>query len=228
VVGPASRWGFTLAEVLITLGIIGVVAALTIPNLIANYQKQQTVARLKKAYSEIFQAIKLSEIEDGSALGRWDISVAGVNWLDANTEFLDYLGKSIKFIKTCTPTSDECWKMPDKDLTTDKVFADRRKPYFVSAVTASGYSIYCWVGGDLNNGHTHIFIDVDGPDKGKQVLGKDIFRAFYSFQTNNFDIGTGENETRDDLLQKCKDADQCLRLIMYDGWTIAPDYPHRL
>lgn len=30
---------FTLAEVLITLGIIGIVAAITIPNLIANYQK---------------------------------------------------------------------------------------------------------------------------------------------------------------------------------------------
>ena len=42
--------GFTLAEVLITLGIIGVVAAMTIPNLIAKYQKEQTVVKLKKHY----------------------------------------------------------------------------------------------------------------------------------------------------------------------------------
>ena len=41
--------GFTLAEVLITLGIIGVVAALTLPSLITNYQKKQIVAQLKKA-----------------------------------------------------------------------------------------------------------------------------------------------------------------------------------
>lgn len=33
---------FTLAEVLITLGIIGVVAALTIPGLITNFQKRET------------------------------------------------------------------------------------------------------------------------------------------------------------------------------------------
>ena len=42
---------FTLAEVLITLGIIGVVAAMTMPSLIVNYQKQQTVTRLKKSYN---------------------------------------------------------------------------------------------------------------------------------------------------------------------------------
>lgn len=36
-----AKFGFTLAEVLITLGIIGVVAAITIPNLIANHQKKQ-------------------------------------------------------------------------------------------------------------------------------------------------------------------------------------------
>ena len=35
-----TKFGFTLAEVLITLGIIGVVAALTLPSLVTNYQKQ--------------------------------------------------------------------------------------------------------------------------------------------------------------------------------------------
>ena len=38
-----TKFGFTLAEVLITLGIIGVVAALTLPSLVTNYQKQVTV-----------------------------------------------------------------------------------------------------------------------------------------------------------------------------------------
>ena len=52
--------GFTLAEVLITLGIIGVVSAMTIPNLIAKYQKEQTVVKLKKAISILNQAYKLS------------------------------------------------------------------------------------------------------------------------------------------------------------------------
>ncbi len=43
-----KNFGFTLAEVLITLGIIGVIAALTLPNLIANYQKKVWATQLKK------------------------------------------------------------------------------------------------------------------------------------------------------------------------------------
>lgn len=52
--------GFTIAEVLITLGIIGVIAALTIPNLIANVQKKSTAMKVKAFYSYINQAVRLS------------------------------------------------------------------------------------------------------------------------------------------------------------------------
>ena len=43
--------GFTLAEVLITLGIISVVAAMTLPSLMNKFQKRDTAARLKNFYS---------------------------------------------------------------------------------------------------------------------------------------------------------------------------------
>ena len=46
-----SKSGFTLAEVLITLGVIGVVAAMTMPSLVAHYKEKQTVVALKKFYS---------------------------------------------------------------------------------------------------------------------------------------------------------------------------------
>ncbi|MDE6138213.1 MAG: type II secretion system GspH family protein, partial [Candidatus Gastranaerophilales bacterium] len=55
-----KSYGFTLAEVLITLGIIGIVAALTIPGLIAQYQKEATVNKLKRSISILNQAYKLS------------------------------------------------------------------------------------------------------------------------------------------------------------------------
>ena len=50
--------GFTLAEVLITLMIIGVVAALTIPSVISNYQQQEFKTGLKKAVSVLNEAIQ--------------------------------------------------------------------------------------------------------------------------------------------------------------------------
>ena len=40
---------FTLAEVLVTLGIIGVVASLTMPGLMGNYQKKANITAMKKA-----------------------------------------------------------------------------------------------------------------------------------------------------------------------------------
>ena len=51
---------FTLAEVLITLGIIGVVAAMTMPSLIQNYKNKELITRTKKVYSNIQNAILLA------------------------------------------------------------------------------------------------------------------------------------------------------------------------
>src|SRR5574344_1609757 len=74
--GNSQRYtAFTLAEVLITLGIIGVVAAMTILTLISNTQKHDTVVKLKKSYTILAQAIKLAEIDNGS-VSSWDYSNA--------------------------------------------------------------------------------------------------------------------------------------------------------
>ena len=61
--------GFTLAEVLVTLGIIGVVAALTMPALIANYKKTEYSARLKKFNSTMQQAILMYNTDSGEIPG---------------------------------------------------------------------------------------------------------------------------------------------------------------
>ena len=60
------RVAFTLAEVLITLGIIGVVAALTIPALIANYKEKEIITKAKKNYSVAMQALQLAQAEYGT------------------------------------------------------------------------------------------------------------------------------------------------------------------
>ncbi len=66
-----KKSGFTLAEVLITLGIIGVVAALTMPTIIANYQKEKLISNLKRTYSILGQALVQSQYENGE-IKNWD------------------------------------------------------------------------------------------------------------------------------------------------------------
>ena len=82
---------FTLAEVLITLAIIGVVAAMTIPTLISNYQKKVVENKLSYFYSSMNQAIRLSEIENGDKKYWFDNSAGNLTDEDGNS--IEYTSK---------------------------------------------------------------------------------------------------------------------------------------
>lgn len=77
--GGKMNKGFTMAEVLITLGIIGIVAAMTLPSLVGKYQKVQTVNQLKKAYSVLAQAIELSEVQN-EHVKYWDFNLTSADF----------------------------------------------------------------------------------------------------------------------------------------------------
>ena len=62
--------GFTLAEVLITLGIIGIVAAMTLPTLVNNYKKQIYVVGLKKAYNNLL--VSLNYVKYSNSISNLD------------------------------------------------------------------------------------------------------------------------------------------------------------
>ena len=64
----SKKAAFTLAEVLITLGIIGVVSAMTIPTLVQNQQNKTLQSQLKKTYSSLSQALKLYQADTGYIL----------------------------------------------------------------------------------------------------------------------------------------------------------------
>ena len=94
--GKFSHNGFTLAEVLITLGIIGVVAAITLPTLIQNYQKQVYVNSLQKALNTTENMFKKMQADEEAAdLGSTEFFTKGVchsttsNW---STECSDGYG----------------------------------------------------------------------------------------------------------------------------------------
>lgn len=61
-----AKRAFTLAEILITLAIIGIVSVLTIPTLVTNIQKQLTVNKLKVACQMFSEALQLAKLENNA------------------------------------------------------------------------------------------------------------------------------------------------------------------
>ena len=92
--------GFTLAEVLITLGIIGIVAALTMPVLIANYQNTALQSQFKRAYSNIYNAIRLIEAKDGVLPQCYYHNNVSTKFVECE-DFYEKLTKQMNVIKTC-------------------------------------------------------------------------------------------------------------------------------
>jgi len=139
--------GFTLAEVLITVGIIGVIAELTMPTLIADYQKIQYVTGLKKAYSEISQAL-ISLTDDYGCQG--DLKCTG---LFNNNQNADDFGPAfVKYFKTSKICSTEDHQ---------GCMSSNVNPYF-SGVANNGYYGDYDSGGLFNNQPAYRFITADG------------------------------------------------------------------
>ena len=101
---------FTLAEVLITLVIIGVIASMTIPTLMNNTNKQEYVSRLKKAYSTLSQATNRIIAEEGNPRG--DIG----GWGTSTEAIFNMYKKYLSNAKVCGTDTTGCFDGTYKNL----------------------------------------------------------------------------------------------------------------
>ena len=132
-----NKYGFTLAEVLITLGVIGVVAAMTLPSLTKKYQDKILLTQVKKSYSELENAVKLYAAENSCS----DITCISDTSLTSE-ELLQRLYKSFKSATYCSKTTQKgiCkytlvkGYTPSNDGYGNAIYSDSfRAPFFVSA-----------------------------------------------------------------------------------------------
>ena len=236
----AKKSAFTLAEVLITLGIIGVVAALTIPSVIINYQKKETVTKLKKVYTTLSNAAEMSIAENGDMKG-WDWTLAQTD-VDkfVETYYVPYLSVSEK-------------KWPNENyriynLAGRLVISNYSQ--LISVILSNGQIIIFKVAHDT--GYMWIFADINGT-KGPNRVGKDVFvfdgRNHAQRDSNKYYIkfwGQSDLWGRANLIGNnitentpntggygCSKENKygyysgfyCGALIMLDGWKISDDYP---
>ena len=91
-----KKFGFTLAEVLITLGIIGVVAALTAPALVTSSRNEANAARLSVTVSNLENALTSAIVQEGVDdlfhTRMWENGTGGADWADRNA-FIGNLGR---------------------------------------------------------------------------------------------------------------------------------------
>jgi len=159
--------GFTLAEVLITLVITGVIATLTIPSLITNLQDAQYKTTLKKTFSDLIQAQKLILVDN--------VSFKRLMASNQNDNFRDLLLSKLSYIKKCDAGSiyGNCWSNI-KD-----VGADGLDDNSAAILTNGSFLTFDYDDSTCSEEYDssscgYITIDVNGIKKPNQV-GKDIF-----------------------------------------------------
>ncbi len=97
-----KRFGFTLAEVLITLGIIGVVAAMTMPTLMNSTNGAQYKTAYKKALSVLSQAVVLNVALDDYDLSQASETAAGKATDGSSASLYNLFNNRMNVVKTAT------------------------------------------------------------------------------------------------------------------------------
>lgn len=230
--------GFTLAEVLLTLAIIGTVAALTITQLLYNFQKTQWSTGLRKAYTDLSAATNSIKNDNGGTLVDlfWDASKPSPY---AEDQMLDLYAAKMNFVKKCYMTQntggDVCWV---KDSSVKDLYganwAENINSSYARAVASNGaFYAFGYTSDDCSNCQFKyngvnitcgfVYVDINGL-KPPNKMGRDIF-SFYITQNGIYPktiLGSTHgaclenNET--DLSNSCNPA---IDLSGWGGWGCA-------
>nr|QGT49853.1 hypothetical protein Melaina855_2400 [uncultured Candidatus Melainabacteria bacterium] len=173
--------GFTLSEILITLGIVGIVAVLTVPGVMRNYQNRLYTAQLEKVYAQISdaaQAIMNDEHVDNyyetTAGGTMNAECpASGNCTTGLGYFLNNYFKSVK--KNCNRGDDKCIYTENdkyKTISGENIngVTSANNHYCVQTVTGASICGFH----NTNNNCTSILVDVNGLAQ-PNVTGRDVF-----------------------------------------------------
>ena len=168
-----KRAAFTLAEVLITLGIIGIVAAMTLPVIISNIKAQQLRTAFLKGYSVITQAFEL--YNNDSNCTTTDCLAYGMNFANAMRPYFKevaYCSRAEHNNEYCFPistTDTKYWNFSKKTKGIASNFFDDGQ-----FLTPDGMLI-TFEQQQLGNQSIFIGIDTNGRNKMPNVLGQDLF-----------------------------------------------------
>lgn len=227
----APKLAFTLAEVLITLGIIGVVAAMTMPALISKYKKYVLEVQIKETYSIISQVLKLS-VTNGASFDSFDTKNRNnetiENWY--NEVFAPYL-KVSRLCLNVKPIG--CWHQVyslqqnpygENSISNDEVqFILLNGASFTIKNYSSSWISYVYGVKTEAESAAVFFFDANGK-KLPNILGKDVHVLVWTEKgvVPAFNDKTDKDIQTGCLNQKLGSGMSCFKIIMGNGWHI-PD-----
>ena len=191
------KTAFTLAEVLVTLGIIGVVSAMIVPTLMQNYQRQSYVTQLHKVYNEMSQVFQ-QMMTDRNALNLKETGL--LNTTEQATEtFKNYL----KVVQDCGNNFSPCFASEYHSTTGSSIKTVEANWWSSSFVLADGaaiglHGLIDYSAGNVNYPYGYMYVDINGA-KGPNIAGRDFF-LFYYFNDGTLD---------DVVTPECKTAGIC-------------------
>ncbi len=176
-----KKIAFTLAEVLITLGIIGVVAAITMPTIIQKQNEKATITKLKKEYSVMSNALlnAISEYGDPEHWGTKSYTYKNDNGDDVENNFadIDVITKYLKIVEDCGHEAKGCFAHRYKRLDDSQERDFENLSYYRKFILADGTLVAIQGYGEPGNGE--IWIDINGKNP-PNIAGKDLFLFYLS------------------------------------------------
>ena len=170
-----KAFAFTLAETLIVMGIIGVVAALTIPNLNSSTADKEKVAKLNKIYSNLNDAVGRAQAVYGP-VEEW---LSGKTAEQKSLIFYERMSEFMKVQKTCAPNTAGCFTKRQGNALKSGFYVTDTPQAFYQVILADGTSVSFFPYGSDNycqeDGCYNFYVDIDGPTKGSFTYGKDLF-----------------------------------------------------
>lgn len=238
-----KKVAFSLAEVLITLSILGVIATIIISNLIGHYKKTITETKLKMIYSQLSSVIDQMNVEYKPVSQIVDeVFAMGAATKNATDAFnYNYFRPYIKFTRECPFSTKGCRIFTDNHLKgldgTTNSNGDENPSYWHQYQLSNGM----FLGNIVSNHRIHFIVDING-SAGSNQIGSDIF--YFSIydtindseggtQKDSLDCGRGANygpskgySTQTLFYPQCTGRGHtCSCPIKNNGWKIPKDYP---
>ena len=175
--------GFTLAEVLIALVIIGIIAAITISSLIQSTQKQEFVSKLQKTYSVLSQVTNQIIAEEGSPKGN-------DSWMQNLDDLYDMYKKHLNNAKECGSVTG-CFAYSVKQFSgkviDNEYGASKNRKLILNDGTQISFNYWKFTNACDGNYCAEIVVDING-EKLPNVIGRDIF-MFYLKESGLYPAG---------------------------------------